>query len=274
VAKRSYTKADRIHALKVVELCDGNLSAASRETKIPRKTLESWVAESKSDALADDSPLADDLTLKQARFADEYVKTGNATESARRAGYDGTEGSLRAIGHENLTKPHILQRIQKRIFSASSLTKNEIVGTLAEHMRGDVNDLLSESGFISLDKARENGVTHLIKKLKYGEFGLAEVEFHSPQAAAAQLSKILGIEHGKDITININPERRRQVRVLAGIVKTTLDEGRSTVEQIWDYVAQRVHQLYDEDVSELRDEVLELVSGKPIEIEARTVGDG
>ncbi|MEK4425882.1 terminase small subunit [Solibacillus sp. FSL K6-1523] len=52
------------------------------------------------------------LTIKQQRFADYYIETGNATESAIRAGY--SEKTARSIGQENLTKPDIIKYIEKR----------------------------------------------------------------------------------------------------------------------------------------------------------------
>ena len=45
------------------------------------------------------------LTLRQAKFVDEFVVCGNAAAAARRAGY--RERSARQIGYENLTKPYI-----------------------------------------------------------------------------------------------------------------------------------------------------------------------
>lgn len=55
----------------------------------------------------------DKLTPKQSLFVAEYLKTGNATESARRAGYSGSDNTLKSIGQENLTKPDIAKAIEK-----------------------------------------------------------------------------------------------------------------------------------------------------------------
>ena len=52
------------------------------------------------------------LTIKQARFCDEYVVSGNAAAAARAAGY--SERSARQIGFENLTKHDIQAAIQVR----------------------------------------------------------------------------------------------------------------------------------------------------------------
>lgn len=54
----------------------------------------------------------DKLTPKQKAFADEYLKCGNATEAARKAGYN--EKSARQIATENLSKPSISSYIAER----------------------------------------------------------------------------------------------------------------------------------------------------------------
>lgn len=53
------------------------------------------------------------LTEKQKRFVDFYIETGNATESARRAGY--SPKTAEAIGLENLGKPRIKSAIDARL---------------------------------------------------------------------------------------------------------------------------------------------------------------
>ena len=51
------------------------------------------------------------MTYKQELFIQEYIKTGNATSSAIKAGY--SKKTARAIGQENLTKPYIKKRIEE-----------------------------------------------------------------------------------------------------------------------------------------------------------------
>lgn len=51
------------------------------------------------------------LTLKQKKFCNYYMKTGNATESAIKAGY--SKKTAHSIGDENLRKPVIREYIQK-----------------------------------------------------------------------------------------------------------------------------------------------------------------
>ena len=54
------------------------------------------------------------LTIKQQTFVAEYLKTGNATEAARRAGYKGNDNTLRVVGQENLLKPAIKKLIEEK----------------------------------------------------------------------------------------------------------------------------------------------------------------
>lgn len=58
------------------------------------------------------------LTLKQQKFADYYIETGNATEAAVRAGYSRKTAAV--TGSENLTKPNISNYIEKKLAELAS----------------------------------------------------------------------------------------------------------------------------------------------------------
>lgn len=66
------------------------------------------------------------LTPKQRLFCEFYVGCGNASESARLAGY--SEKSARAVGAENLTKPDI----KKYIESLTQAGSNSRIATAIE----------------------------------------------------------------------------------------------------------------------------------------------
>lgn len=53
------------------------------------------------------------LTIKQKKFADEYIISGNATQAAKKAGY--SEKTASVIGAENLIKPNISKYIKERL---------------------------------------------------------------------------------------------------------------------------------------------------------------
>ena len=78
------------------------------------------------------------MTAKQKKFADNYIKTGNATESAKQAGY--SESSARFIGSENLTKPNIKKYIDKKMkeLEDKKIAKaEEVLKYLTSLMRGE-----------------------------------------------------------------------------------------------------------------------------------------
>ena len=78
------------------------------------------------------------LTHKQRLFADEYLKCGNATEAAIKAGY--SKKTARAIGNENLTKPYIKAYVaekQKEIESHKIADAKEVMEFYSAVLRGE-----------------------------------------------------------------------------------------------------------------------------------------
>ena len=84
------------------------------------------------------------LTSMEAKFIDEYVRTGNATESAKVAGYKGTtDPSFSAVGQRALNKPYIMEEINHRLEEAkdeSIADATEIMQYFTDVMRGKVTD--------------------------------------------------------------------------------------------------------------------------------------
>ena len=73
------------------------------------------------------------ITQKQSRFIAEYMLCGNATEAARRAGYRAK--SARQMASENLTKPAVLEEIQRRqaqISEEYEIKREDVVRELLE----------------------------------------------------------------------------------------------------------------------------------------------
>ena len=98
--------------------------------------------------------MATKLTSKQAKFAKEYLETGNATEAAVRAYKPKNRATARSIGSENLTKPNITGYLNKessgaaaRVVRLSKTAKNETVRLNAN------KDILDRAGHF-VDKAR------------------------------------------------------------------------------------------------------------------------
>ncbi|PIO83555.1 terminase small subunit [Loigolactobacillus backii] len=78
------------------------------------------------------------LTEKQKAFVDAYIKSANATEAAREAGYSAK--TVRSIGAENLTKPDIKKYIKQRMDEIASdriMGATEAVELLSRIARGE-----------------------------------------------------------------------------------------------------------------------------------------
>lgn len=170
--------------------------------------------------------MAGGLTAKQQAFVSAYLVCLNATEAARRAGY--SEKTAHAIGWENLRKPEIAAAVEAGL-AEKAMPAIEVLARLADQARGSADDfvtvyesplhdiigqpVLDRNGqpiirrFPSLDleKARERGVLHLVKKVTYTAHGPA-VELYDAQAALIQLGKHHGlwtdkIEHSGSIDV-------------------------------------------------------------------------
>lgn len=82
--------------------------------------------------------MKDKLTVKQRKFADEYMISGNATEAAIKAGY--SKNSAYSIGNENLKKPEVIKYITQRTNKLKSnkiADQKEIFEYLSSIMRGE-----------------------------------------------------------------------------------------------------------------------------------------
>lgn len=88
------------------------------------------------------------LTLKQKKFADEYIISGNATEAAIKAGY--SKNSARSMGNENLTKPDIKSYIDERMKELEDkavASQQEVLEYLTRVMRGEEKEsVLANNG--------------------------------------------------------------------------------------------------------------------------------
>lgn len=78
------------------------------------------------------------LTLKQRKFVAEYLKSGNATDAAIKAGY--SQKTARFVGSENLTKHNIKRYISekmKEIENSKIADATEVLQFMSKVVRGE-----------------------------------------------------------------------------------------------------------------------------------------
>ncbi len=136
------------------------------------------------------------LTAKQEKFVELYLSNGgNGTRAAGDAGYRHPNKR----GPENVVKSGIRERIAARTAEAN-IHANEVIGTLASHMRADIGDIIPDNSLVK--QAKASGLSHLIRKLVVKEYfdkskqavvTETSVELHNSQTAAKQLCTVMGL---------------------------------------------------------------------------------
>jgi len=99
-------------------------------------------------------PKGKKLSLKQKRFADDYIETGNATEAAERNYNVKNRNVAKSLGNENLTKPDIMAYIADKAADASSMIYKLSQNAKAEGIRYTASkDILDRAGYKPVDKS-------------------------------------------------------------------------------------------------------------------------
>lgn len=118
------------------------------------------------------------LTLKQKRFAERYVATGNATQSAISAGYSAK--SAEKTGYENLSKPHIkayiaelsapgenkrIMDLQEALEISSSIARGELQTAVSRKVDKATGEVLKdiEYTFTPSIEDRQKSLEHIIR---------------------------------------------------------------------------------------------------------------
>jgi phage terminase small subunit len=130
------------------------------EQKKENRKLSDWTVEE----------LREECTDSQLAFIEEYFINGfNATKAYLDCFETDNYGTAKREGCRILTYPHISELIKRRL-DEQSLIAAEVLARLTAIARGNIGDFLkmNKAGQveISLTKAQEFGLTHLIKKIK------------------------------------------------------------------------------------------------------------
>lgn len=189
------------------------------------------------------------MNNRQLVFVEEYLSCWNGTEAARRAGYSvrtANEQAARLLANVSVQKA-----IADRLAELKANT-DEVLVRLTAHSRGTMEDFMDVAAqALDLDKAKERGKLHLIKKFKATTTTVSkpdgedvqthytEIELYDAQAATVQLARILGmVPAGKiEVTWKTELEQRginasevfdRMVAAAASALAERDDGGRSS----------------------------------------------
>jgi len=101
------------------------------------------------------------LTHREKILIDAYIANGgNGQQAAIQAGYSANRADQSAyqVLHREVVQQHIRDRIAE-----SHVTPEEIIGSLASWMRGDLSEMLDESGQVDFDLMKQKRLGHLLK---------------------------------------------------------------------------------------------------------------
>lgn len=147
------------------------------------------------------------LSIKELKFIESYIRTGNRTQATIDAGYKaGNRQRASEIGYQLLQKTPVLEAVRLRLTEAV-MPPEEVKSRLSDIARGSIEEFVTfQDGMrlpvLDFKKAKENGKLHLIKKLKYTKDGAVEFELYPADAAQRDMGKIHGIF--KDTATNLN----------------------------------------------------------------------
>ena len=154
------------------------------------------------------------LTPKQKKFADEYIKTGNATQSAIEAGY--SKRTAAVIATENLQKPYIKAYIEKCMADIASnrvMSYTEAVELLTSIARGEEKETVVVATPVSVEKVekeadlktRISALKEILKRYPNND-KLIEQQIRklSAEADVAQIQAKRMAEGEQNSSVNVN----------------------------------------------------------------------
>ena len=148
------------------------------------------------------------LTVKQHKFCDEYIKSGNATDAALKAGY--SSKTAYSIGNENLKKPELKAYIEKRLKQLESETiagAREVLEYLSSVVRGKQTESVATAKCVYTDvpvsaKDRIIAAKEILKRYPSDPITKAQLrktvaDAKVAEARAKMAEKLDGVEDNK-----------------------------------------------------------------------------
>jgi hypothetical protein len=163
-------------------------------------------------------------TDKMRVFTREYLRTFNATASARAAGYKDPLTS----GQDCKRNPWVREQIRKNL-EARAMDADEVLGRLADQARADYSAYIKPDGSVDLEQLLEDGKGHLIKSTQVNRDGELVITFYSSQRALELLAKNMGLliersEVHATVEVEDAAEARRR---LAALIERRAEAGDS-----------------------------------------------
>ena len=147
-----------------------------------------------------------DLTNKQEMFCKEYLIDLNATQSAIRAGY--SENTAYSIGHENLSKPEIQNRLSELMEKRSKrteITADRVLEELSRLAFFDIRKLYDNNGQLKKLADLDDDTAKALTSVKALQSMETEYKMADKKGALELLGKHLKLFTDRVETIDMTP---------------------------------------------------------------------
>lgn len=147
------------------------------------------------------------MTPKQKKFCDEYIKSGNAKQSAIKAGY--SPKTAYSIGNENLNKPELKAYIDGRLKELSNhkiLSAAEVLEYLSRVVAGKETEYVATSKGVFPDvpvsaKDRISAAKELLKRYPTDPLTKAQLRKANADARVAEARAKAMEDNGADVEL-------------------------------------------------------------------------
>lgn len=159
------------------------------------------------------------LTTRQRIFVEEYLRTWNATDAARKAGYKDPEQA----GYENKLKPAVASRIQARLSTVASETNQAAIPwehrrSVRQQQRGFVYVVQADNGLVKIGKALDfnNRLRTLNTMVPYDLFVCCVLDTENMSGLEAFLHREFAGCRVKGEWFRLSDEQIRSIPALGG----------------------------------------------------------
>lgn len=178
------------------------------------------------------------LTMKERAFCEHYVDSGNATQSAIKAGYSvkSAEKNAGLI----LRRPHVMAFVKIKIeerFAAERMTNEEIIARIARIARMDIRGMFDEAGKLKPISALTAEEAYAIRgfetKVNIPREGdpeeITKVKLADPLAALALAARINKLTSNENKQLNVfidldaRMDRARKRKAIANTKATDVE---------------------------------------------------
>lgn len=136
------------------------------------------------------------LTYKQRAFVEAFTDPRNpqaylnATRAAEAAGYSPSKRSLRNIGYENMTKPHIRDAVHRALLDRGA-RPDILVFNWLRRSTADLSDFMTAHG-LDVEAVKRAGLGFMLKGVRVTRDGVT-FELRDPDKAEDMLARHLGM---------------------------------------------------------------------------------